>query len=279
MANDDGDRESAPPTRPLPAPIPPQVAVRYLDGAWPGVMAPGRNLPDSAVLSGVVNDLRGPITDLLTSASLLADNLEALPPATRSVVQLIQWRSLLLQSRSENLSCAAAVWDGRFQIHPQRVDLLEIIHEVRLAVEPALGQRGRGLEIIGDGGDVYADARRFAQTLVNLILNARQHGGERDSIAVRLSARDANLRVAVVDRGSGIARERVPGLFELIHQPLSSIASGRITLGLAVVRAIAEAHGGRVGARNRRGGGACVWFELPGIVGPAGGATIAATPS
>ena len=119
-----------------------RLGLRYLDGAWPGVVGAGLNLPDSAVLSGVVNDLCGPITDLLTSTSLLADNLEALPPATRSVVQLIQWRSLLLQSRSENLSCAAAVWDGRFQIHPQRVDLLEIIHEVRLAVpQTAQGQR------------------------------------------------------------------------------------------------------------------------------------------
>ena len=270
---DEYDDPSA--TRRVPS-LPPRVLpMLNPNGPWrdvAGSLGTQPAPPDSAVLSGVVNDLCGPLSDLLAFTSLLAENIDVLPPEMRSVVHLMQQRALLLQSRSENLSCAVAVWDDRFQIHPQPVDLLDVTQEISPAVMPLISQRKQRLETIteGDSHRVHADPRRLAQIIVNLIQNASRHASERSLIRIHLSTRETGVRVAVADRGPGIEKECLPRLFELGHQPSSAVATGRIALGLAVVRAITVAHCGRVGARNRRGGGACVWFELPRIASPDG---------
>jgi signal transduction histidine kinase len=113
---------------------------------------------------------------------------------------------------------------------------------------------------------VLADPRRLAQILVNLILNASEHGGETSAIGVQVVTRGPSIQISVTDRGPGIAEDRLAGFFDLVQQPTTAVATRGVGLGLAMVRSIAEAHGGNVGARNRRNGGARVWFELPSVV-------------
>ena len=84
-------------------------------------------------------------------------------------------------------------------------------------------------------------------------------------IRVTLTRTPAAVRVAVEDRGPGIPAGAVARVFEPFYQAATPTAPGQrgVGLGLAIVKEIVEAHGGRVGAENRRGGGARVWCELP----------------
>ena len=75
------------------------------------------------------------------------------------------------------------------------------------------------------------------------------------------------VRLAVEDTGPGIPEEALPRVFERFYQadPSRSRGTGTSGLGLSIVRALAEAHGGRVGAENRVEGGARLWIELSAV--------------
>jgi two-component system sensor histidine kinase BaeS len=126
--------------------------------------------------------------------------------------------------------------------------------------------------VVGTPGlAVAADPVRLRQIVGALVDNALRHtpqGGAVTLSATRLArgaGRPEVIRVAVEDTGAGIPPEALPHIFERYFQagPSRSRHPGTSGLGLSIVRALAEAHGGSVGAENRPEGGARLWFELP----------------
>ncbi len=115
---------------------------------------------------------------------------------------------------------------------------------------------------------VRADRDRVGQALAALIDNALRYAPAGSRVAVRAarSPLDTGLvRLSVLDEGPGIPPEDLPRVFDRFYQadPARDRGSGTSGLGLAIARAVVEAHGGRVGAANRDGAGASVWLELP----------------
>ena len=269
MAEQEDDAGSVSETPPTERPIRPHLgAIWYLDAAWGGGVRSNGGLArrdDPAILSGVVQDLSGPLTALLTSTGVVAQDVGELPAEKRYAIQSMQRRGFLLQSRLENLLCAAAIWEGSFQIHRRSIALGDIVAEVRLAAMPLLEDRSQRLDVSAHSGEnhVSADPRRVAQILINLILNASEYGGERSTIGIHMRPGESSVHVSVVDRGPGISGERLPSVFDLFHPSLLAVGPPGIALGLGIVRAVVEAHGGKAGVRNRRSGGARVWFEVP----------------
>jgi hypothetical protein len=81
-------------------------------------------------------------------------------------------------------------------------------------------------------------------------------------IEVSLSRRRDALRITVADRGPGLPAEGAARLFEPFYRSASTDDKQGLGLGLSIVKSIVDAHGGRLGAHNREGGGACFWFEF-----------------
>jgi two-component system sensor histidine kinase KdpD len=235
------------------------------------VTSPFPDLPftgEPRVLSTVAHELRGPLTALVTSAELLVEDFDSLPPEQmRQMVSTMHRGALWLHGLVENLLCAATITDGRFQVHRQIVTLGDVISEVQPVVAPLLGQKGQQLEIQMKGPipDVLADPRRIGQVLVNLVGNASKYTDNSETIELLVGAQDGMVRTTVADRGPGIPPGRVEQLFEPFYRSSSAARSSKegVGLGLSIVRSIVAAHDGRVGAENRHGGGACFWFELP----------------
>src|SRR5437764_964054 len=102
------------------------------------------------------------------------------------------------------------------------------------------------------------------QLLVNLLANATKYGPSGGLIEVAVSNRIDSLFVAVADRGPGLGDDP-ERLFAPFYRGSGGVVGDEpgTGLGLSIVKAIVEAHGGRVGAFNRDGGGACFWFDLP----------------
>jgi signal transduction histidine kinase len=82
-----------------------------------------------------------------------------------------------------------------------------------------------------------------------------------------VSFADGAVRVAVGDRGPGVAPEQAERLFEPYYRSPATAGSGKdgVGLGLSIVKSIVEAHGGAVGVESRRGGGARFWFSVPAV--------------
>jgi signal transduction histidine kinase len=120
-------------------------------------------------------------------------------------------------------------------------------------------------------GRLQADPDRLAQALRNLINNAIDHTVAGTGIVRLEVARDGvgsgEVRISVLDDGPGIPPAEVERIFDRFHRAGAERASefGGAGLGLAIVRAITEAHGGRVAASNVDGGGARFDLWLPGF--------------
>ena len=220
---------------------------------------------DPAILSALVHDLHGPLLELLTSMAMLFDDFEPLSPRQRAIVEGMERRGLLLHNRMENLACVAAIWSGDLPLQQHRVGLNELVSEVYAVVMPFLQLKRQKLRIeTGDGNpQLVADPRRLVHLLVNLILHASEQSGRCSSIDVHVCEGGSGLTLSVADRGPGVVDEKLPAFFDL-DEPSAGSATRQTAVGLAMARAIADAHGWSVGARSRKQGGMRVSVELGG---------------
>ena len=214
------------------------------------------------------HELRGPLNALALSSDLLVRELQSMESTpARKMAESIHRRTIWLQGLVENLLCAASIQTGHFRVLRRSVALPELGAEVQQLLEPLLEQQSQQLRLTVAGRipQVFVDARRITQVLVNLVLNASKYSGRGTVIDVTFSKGTAGVRVTVADRGPGFGRGTTPRIFEPFYRAHEMELAGidGNGLGLAIGRVIVEAHGGRIGARNRRSGGAVVWFELP----------------
>jgi two-component system sensor histidine kinase AdeS len=110
-----------------------------------------------------------------------------------------------------------------------------------------------------------ADPDRLAQALRNLLRNAIEHTDERGAVRLTVHATATSVRFVVDDDGPGIPPEERDAVFDRFHRldAARSREAGGAGLGLAIVQAIARAHGGRAWAASPSAGGARLVIELP----------------
>ncbi len=219
-----------------------------------------------AQVARLAHDLRAPLAAVRTAAELACEDLDRLDAdQLRKMVVSIRRATGWLEQLVENLLVLTAAPEGDLPMHQEALDLRDVIAEIQPAVLPVLGARGQTLQVVEPWPlpPVVGDRQQLGRVCINLIANAAKFADAGTTIKVVLTRCDDYARVAVQDRGPGIPDQSLPYLFEAFYQAPSPAAQQGVGLGLAIVQTIVAAHGGRVGASNRRGGGARVWFELP----------------
>jgi two-component system sensor histidine kinase BaeS len=182
-------------------------------------------------------------------------------------LQTVRDQSRSLARIVDDLRTISLADEGVLELRVEQVaidDLLESIGRDMAARAEAVGVRIERRSSPGIFLD--ADADRLRRALVALVDNAIRHGS-RDGWIRLEAARVATDRVlvSVTDSGPGIAAEDLPHVFERFYRadPARDRTTGSSGLGLAIVRAVVEAHGGRVRATNEPGAGARFELELP----------------
>ena len=218
-------------------------------------------------IANVAHEFRTPLSALAASIELLMD--QAPDFSTEEVDELLKSLHLgvhSLQTLVDNLLESASIEAGHFRVSPRPYSMDKIIQEAITAMQPLIDKYGQCLTLEADEPlpVVMADARRIVQVLVNLISNAIRYGPEMGEITLSASVGKDQVTVQVADRGPGISVEQREMLFRRFEYPAagaqSKVGAG---LGLSVVKAIIEAHGGRTGMDDRPGGGSIFWFTLP----------------
>jgi PAS domain S-box-containing protein len=221
-------------------------------------------------LANVTHEFRTPLTALSASTELLLDQSATLEQA--ELEQMLTWLHLgilSLQTLVDNLLEASSLEAGRFRVTRRPADLGEIIGEATRLMKPLLEKYNQYLvlEMPPLIPRVEADARRVVQVLVNLLSNAHKYGPVDSEIKIKVSLSAAEARIAVSDRGPGVPVAVRETLFRRFthFQPGQSSDSRQygVGLGLWVVKAIVDAHGGEAGVEDRPGGGSTFWFTLP----------------
>jgi two-component system, OmpR family, sensor histidine kinase KdpD len=217
-----------------------------------------------SLLATVAHELRTPLSALQTASEALDRDFDLLErQQMRSMVSSMYRRVLWLRGLLENLLTSASARDGRLQICRGPLDLRDLVDETRALVEPMLARKQQQLRvrIAKRLPLVAADERRLSQVLVNLVTNASKYSGIRSRIDISIAIRHRQLHVSVADRGPGIPPALARSIFEPYDRGERTDGDG-LGIGLSVVKAIVEAHGGTFGVKNRRNGGAVFWFEL-----------------
>jgi heavy metal sensor kinase len=163
---------------------------------------------------------------------------------------------------AEDLLVISRADQGTLPVRAEPVSLAEIVVRVADRFRRRASVAGRTLEVdVPAALSVVADPLRLEQAVGNLIDNALRYGD--GTVRVRALERDSRVEVHVVDEGEGFPSEFLDRAFDRFSRADEARARGGTGLGLAVVQGIASAHGGSVGASNRRAGGADVWLALP----------------
>jgi len=237
----------------------------------PSVDDDERCIPEQReLLWSVAHELRAPLTALTTASEILAEDASRLDPdEVNRLARTIQGVAHWLQAATDSLLTTAAIEAGHLRIARAPILIDDIVEEVLPVLQPLLSARRQQLRVRSDRGrhQVLADHQRIGQVIINLVSNASKYSPPSMSIDVTIEERQDRVRVVVADRGPGIApdlQRRVFAPFFRTERALESGAAGS-GLGLAIVKTIVMAHRGQVGVRNRVGGGARFWFELPAL--------------
>jgi signal transduction histidine kinase len=157
----------------------------------------------------------------------------------------------------------------RYDLAPTAVEPL--VRDALEAFEYPLSQGGFRVEarVAPDLPEVVMDADAVGQALANLIDNAVKYSGDRKTLRVDAVVQDGRLALSVEDEGIGIPREEQGRIFEKFYRAGRSETQGRrgSGVGLALVRHVGEAHGGRVTVESRPGAGSRFTLWLP-VAGP-----------
>ena len=202
------------------------------------------------------HELRTPLTSVLANLELLAESLhgdqgDAALSALRSSRRMRRLvADLLLLARTDV---------GRV-VPREPCDLAEVVVEAAGELGPVSGDH----EIVLDVHPVVVQASRdeLHRLAINLLENSLRHTPQGTKISVSTSSTDGEATLVVQDDGPGVPPELVPTLFERFVRGAGD-RGGSFGLGLAIVRAVAESHGGTVALQTADGGGARFVVRLP----------------
>jgi signal transduction histidine kinase len=145
-------------------------------------------------------------------------------------------------------------------IHPEPIPLDRFVRDVAAKAAPLMNGRLRTVDPPVTA-PILADPQRLTQALLNLLQNAAVHTNQDCPVTMRAQRVNGHWRFEVADRGGGIPPDLEPTVFEPFAHGDPSVPG--LGLGLAIVRSIAEAHGGSAGVRNAPGVGATFWVKIP----------------
>ncbi|HEX9160998.1 MAG TPA: ATP-binding protein [Thermoanaerobaculia bacterium] len=217
-------------------------------------------------LATLSHELRTPLTAILGWANLLRmSNYD--PQTTRTAVETIEQSAHAQAALIDDLLDISRIITGKLQIQIDAMDLVTVVENGIAAVRPAA--KAKNIDINFDAPKTLmtrGDANRIQQIVWNLMSNAVKFSDERSHIDVRVASEDHHVVIRVTDQGIGIDPELLPHVFERFWQADSSShrAHGGLGLGLAIVRYLAELHGGTVSAESAgRGRGTTFTVRLP----------------
>jgi two-component system OmpR family sensor kinase len=217
-----------------------------------------------AFASDASHELRTPLTVIRGQLEVLARQASPSAEDVRHVERLVRTEILRMERLVDDLLVLARA-DEREFLRPRPVDLPAFAAELLEGARPTADRRFELGPV--PAGVLEADPDRLAQALRNLLRNAVEYTSEGGLVRLTGSAAGGRVTLAVEDDGPGIPpahRERVFDRFHRMDSARTRVRGGA-GLGLAIGRAIAEAHGGAIYAGESPEGGARVVIELPGF--------------
>ncbi|SCC94586.1 putative histidine kinase in two-component regulatory system [Thiomonas sp. X19] len=220
-------------------------------------------------IEAVAQELRSPLAPIRIATAMLG-RVRADEPLLARAQSMIEQQVAKIASLASRLDDMTQMHRGELKLRLQVVDMVSVVDAAVSACRPAMDARLQQFKVHMSLGShrMTGDPDRLVQILTNLIDNASRFAPDGGEIDVSVSRRNEDIVLTVSDNGCGIGASSLLNIFEPFVQDPQSIGHNGmgmgIGIGLTVVRALVEAHGGRVVARSAgRGLGSQFVVTLP----------------
>jgi signal transduction histidine kinase/ActR/RegA family two-component response regulator len=218
-------------------------------------------------LATLSHELRTPLNAVFGWARMLRGGAMD-PPTLARGLEVIERNAMAQVKLIDDLLDVSRIVTGKMRLNVRPVDLPAAVENAMDAIRPAANARAIALEAVLDpaAGPVMGDPDRLQQVVWNLLSNAIKFTPRGGHVQVSLARVSSHVEITVSDSGQGIEPELLPHVFERFHQGDSSSTRrhGGLGIGLALVRHLAELHGGGVSVRSAGiGHGATFTVRLP----------------
>jgi two-component system sensor histidine kinase KdpD len=219
---------------------------------------------ERSLLNSISHDLRTPLSSIMGALSSL--RYEGNSPEAESKRELMDlaWEEAGRMNRFiSNLLDITRLEAGVLKIKREPYDVQDLLGSCLASLEPRLKERKVKINLPPNLPLISMDSVLMAQVLINLLDNAVKYSPPEGTIEFSARTRENWLEVEVADQGPGIPEEYLMQVFNKFFRLSRHEKFSGTGLGLAISKGIIEAHGGKIWAENRPGGGSKIIFTLP----------------
>jgi len=237
--------------------------VHYIEVAQDALVRIESERLRNSLLAALSHDLRTPLTSLVGLSESLTMSKPPLAANQQELAQSLHDEALRMGNLVSNLLDMARIQSGEVKLNLQWQEFEEVVGSALRASQSAIARHEIKTRLAHDLPLVRFDAVLIERVLCNLVENAAKYtpAGSRIVIAAETSGRF--LEVAVYDNGPGLPVGQEDAIFEKFTRGERESATPGVGLGLAICRAIIEAHQGTIRAAHSPDGGASINFTLP----------------
>ena len=218
----------------------------------------------NVLLSAISHDFRTPLATIIGSASTLRDSEAALgDERRRALLDTLLHEAERMNRLVGNLLDLTRFSEGPVELRHDWVAIDELVGAVLARLSNLLSSHPATLHLPPELPLVRGDEVMLEQVLSNLVENVARHTPPGTPFEISADVADETLEIVVRDRGAGFPPGEETRVFQKFHQARPESAQSGFGLGLAISKAIVEAHGGTIVATNAAGGGAEFRFTLP----------------
>jgi two-component system sensor histidine kinase KdpD len=219
---------------------------------------------ERALLNSISHDLRTPLVSVTGVLSSLKDDGAHLSDRARQeLLETACGEAERLNRFVGNLLDMTRIEAGAIKLNAELCDVQDLVGCALAAIEQRIGSRRIDVNLADDLPPAPMDLVLMTQVLVNLLDNAHKYSPAESAIEISASADKSWLSLEVADRGPGVPAHDLKRVFDKFYRIPVPEGAGGTGLGLSICKGIVEAHGGRIVAENRTGGGLSIVIRLP----------------
>jgi two-component system, OmpR family, sensor histidine kinase KdpD len=218
----------------------------------------------SVLLDSVTHEFRTPLTAIKASAETLLSGVELETAQRKDLLEVINEEADRLNHLVGEAAEVSQLDSGQLQLHFEAHPIQEAIDTAVKNSQPALRHHPVEVSIAENLPAVRMDLERITEVIVHLLDNASKYSPVESAIHITAELRDSEIVTSIADHGSGIDDIEQEMIFEKFYRGRDQrmIVQGT-GMGLAIVKAIIELHGGKVGVTSQLGRGSVFFFSLP----------------
>lgn len=238
--------------------------IRFSRQAEQAQILQARENLERALLNSISHDLRTPLVSVTGALSSLKEEGTHLSDhARRELLESACSEAERLNRFVGNLLDMTRIEAGAIRLNIELCDVQDLVGCALAATEQRLGNRSVDIRLADDLPLIPMDLVLMTQVLVNLLDNAHKYASAESSIEVSATTENGWLYLEVADRGPGVPEQDLKRVFDKFYRIPIPEGAGGTGLGLSICKGIVEAHGGKISAENRTGGGLRIVIRLP----------------